>query len=106
MAGLADIIEVANGRALGPRAGSKSASLAARLGKPGGAGSDAHRSTEVGTAYVVIDEIPTRETLIVLVAAGRVEHRLRSWDYVLNWGRMGMAPITRFARGISKTPVR
>ena len=45
-----DVVEVANGRALGPRAGAKSARLAARHGKPRGAGSDAHRKREVGRA--------------------------------------------------------
>jgi predicted metal-dependent phosphoesterase TrpH len=100
VADLADIIEVVNGRALLPRAGFKSAGWAARWGKPAGAGSDAHRTMEVGSAYVVVDEMPTRENLVRLVAAGRVEHHLRAWDYLLNWGLMGMAPVTRFRRRI------
>ncbi len=98
VAGLVDIIEVVNGRALGSRVALKSAALAARMGKPAGAGSDAHRSTEVGSAYIVVDEVPTRENLVRLVAAGRVEHHLRALDYFLNLGRMGMAPVTRFRR--------
>jgi predicted metal-dependent phosphoesterase TrpH len=63
VARLADIIEVMNGRALGTQAGRKSVELAAFLGKPGGAGSDAHRRAEVGTAYVLVEAIPTPETL-------------------------------------------
>ena len=101
VAALADIIEVMNGRALHPRAGRRSRVLASELGKPWGAGSDAHRPQEVGTAYVVVTEIPTRDTLLALVAAGRVEHSLRPPDYLLNWGRMGLAPITRWRRGRS-----
>jgi predicted metal-dependent phosphoesterase TrpH len=97
---MADLVEVVNGRALCSRAGDKSARLAAALGKPGGAGSDAHRRIEVGTAYVVVDAVPTRETLVSLVAGGRVEHRLQRHDYVLNWGFMGLAPVTRWRRQV------
>jgi predicted metal-dependent phosphoesterase TrpH len=91
----ADIIEVMNGRAMWSTAGAKARLLASRLGKPAGAGSDAHRGLEVGTAYVVVDELPTRETLVALLAAGRVEFHHRLWDYLLNWGLMGLAPLTR-----------
>lgn len=97
-AGAADIIEVMNGRAMWSTAGTKTKLLATRLGKPAGAGSDAHRALEVGTAYVVVDELPTRETLVALLAAGTVEFHHRPWDYVLNWGLMGLAPLTRFWR--------
>jgi predicted metal-dependent phosphoesterase TrpH len=100
VAGLADIIEVVNGRGLTRRVALKSAQLAAQLHKPAGAGSDAHSVTEVGSAYVVVDEMPTRENLVQLVAAGRVEHHLQSLDYLLNLGRMGMAPVRRFRRRI------
>jgi predicted metal-dependent phosphoesterase TrpH len=95
---LADMVEVMNGRALGPRSGTKSARLARALGKPGGAGSDAHREREVGRAYVVVEEQPTRDTLVALVAAGRVEHRLRLIDYALDWGSQASAPVTRIRR--------
>jgi len=101
VAELADIIEVVNGRALGTRVSLKSAGLAARMHKPAGAGSDAHRTMEVGSAYVVVDEMPTRENLVWLVADGRVEHHLRLWDYMLNLVLMGMAPVTRFRRRIT-----
>lgn len=101
VADLVDIIEVVNGRALGPRVSLKSAALAARMHKPAGAGSDAHRTMEVGSAYVVVDEMPTRENLVRLVAAGRVEHHLHLRDYMLNLGLMGMAPVTRFRRRIT-----
>ena len=48
---LSDIVEVVNGRSLGPLAGRKAARLAARMGKPGGAGSDAHRQAEVFLSF-------------------------------------------------------
>jgi predicted metal-dependent phosphoesterase TrpH len=98
---LADIIEVMNGRSLGPRAGSKAAGLARRLGKPGGAGSDAHRKTEVGMVYVVVDALPTRETLVSLIRAGRVRHGLSPCRYTLNWGMQGLAPVMRIRRRVA-----
>ncbi len=100
-AALSDVIEAANGRALGPRAGAKSASLAARHGKPRGAGSDAHAQAEVGRSYVVVDELPTRESLVRLLAAGDVENRLSFRDYVLNWGRQASSPPTRIWRRLA-----
>jgi predicted metal-dependent phosphoesterase TrpH len=104
VAQLVDIIEVMNGRALGPHAGTRSTQLAAELRKPAGAGSDAHRASEVGTAWIVVDDLPTRETLVRLVAAGRVEHHLSARDYFLNWFRMGYAPITRIRRDFTAGP--
>jgi len=98
-----DVIEVANGLALGPRAGAKSERLAARQGRPRGAGSDAHRKRQVGRSYVLVSELPTRDTLVKLLAAGKVENRLRFWDYVLNWGGQASAPATRVWRRITGT---
>jgi hypothetical protein len=95
VAAAADILEVMNGRAMWPTAGAKATELARELGKPAGAGSDSHRSIEVGTAWVVIDELPTRDTLVRLVAQGRVEYHHHLWNYILNWGLMALAPMTR-----------
>jgi predicted metal-dependent phosphoesterase TrpH len=95
---LSDIIEVVNGRSLGPLAGSKAARLAARVGRPGGAGSDAHRQAEVGLACVVVDAYPSRDLLVSLVAAGAVQHDLGPRYYTLNWGMQGLAPVTRMRR--------
>ncbi len=97
-AGSSDVVEVANGRALGPRAGAKSLGLAARHGKACGAGSDAHHKREVGRCYVLISESPTRENLVELISAGKVENRLGLWDYLFNWGGQASAPIIRFWR--------
>jgi predicted metal-dependent phosphoesterase TrpH len=96
-----DLVEATNGRALGPRSGAKSAGLAVRHGKPRGAGSDAHHKREVGRAYVVVDQLPTRETLVELVAAGSVEHRLGVWEYATNWLMQASSPLTRLWRRIT-----
>jgi predicted metal-dependent phosphoesterase TrpH len=98
---LCDLVEAVNGRALGPRAGAKSARLAERYGKPRGAGSDAHHKMEVGRAYVLVSAEPTRDTLVELVSAGRVEHGLRAWDYLLSWGMQASSPMTRVWRRIT-----
>jgi predicted metal-dependent phosphoesterase TrpH len=98
---LADIIEVVNGRSLGPRAGSKAGGLARRLNKPRGAGSDAHREAEIGLAYVTVDAYPSRDTLVSLVTAGAVGHGLSPWEYLVNWGMQGLAPVTRMRRRVT-----
>jgi len=95
---LSDMIEVVNGRSLGPRVAAKAAALALETDRPATAGSDAHRAPEVGLAYVVVSDLPTRETLVGLVAGGRLEHGLRPREYVLNWGFQGLSPVTRLRR--------
>jgi predicted metal-dependent phosphoesterase TrpH len=100
-AALSDIVEVANGRALGPRAGAKSTRLAERHGKRQGAGSDAHHEGEVGRSYVYVSELPTRDSLVALLADADVENTLRFWDYVLNWGRQASSPLTRAWRRLT-----
>lgn len=100
---LADIIEVVNGRSLGPWCATKAQALARRLGKPGGAGSDAHRAAEVGSAYVVVDALPTRDTLVSLLEAGSVEHGLTPREYMLNWVFQGLSPVTRVRRRLTGT---
>jgi predicted metal-dependent phosphoesterase TrpH len=101
-AALCDLVEAVNGRALGPGAGFKSARLAEMHGKPRGAGSDAHHRAEVGRAWVTVAELPTRETLVRVVAAGEVEHSLRALGYSLNWGRQASSPWTRAWRRITR----
>jgi predicted metal-dependent phosphoesterase TrpH len=98
---LADVVEGVNGRSLGPIAAAKAARLAAEHGRPRGAGSDAHHRMEVGRAYVVVKEYPTRETLVGLVANGTVEHSLGLWDYALNWAMQALAPLTRTWRKLT-----
>jgi predicted metal-dependent phosphoesterase TrpH len=98
---MADAVEVVNGRSLGPRACNQAARLARRLGKPAGAGSDAHWRGEVGTAYVLIDSYPSRDTLVSLLSRGEVRNCLRPLEYALNWGMQGLAPVTRMRRRVA-----
>jgi len=101
-AAISDLVEALNGRALGPRAGAKSGRLAERHGKPRGAGSDAHHKAEVGRAWVAVTELPTRDTLLMIVAAGEVQHSLGALGYSLNWGRQASSPWTRAWRRITR----
>jgi predicted metal-dependent phosphoesterase TrpH len=103
---LADIIEVANGRSLGPGSGKKAASLAARVGRPAGAGSDAHFRAEVGLSYVTVDAYPSRDTLVSLLMTGKVKNGLCAREYVLNWGMQGLAPLARTRRRFVGGPTR
>jgi predicted metal-dependent phosphoesterase TrpH len=103
---LADIIEVVNGRSLGPRASAKALALAERLDKAQGAGSDAHREAEVGIASVVVEAYPSQEILVSLVKRGRVVHDLNLREYTLNWGLQGLAPVTRMRRRVVGDPAR
>jgi len=94
-ASLADIVEVLNGRALTPRAQRKAAMLARKAGKVCGAGSDAHVWSEVGSAFVLVEDYPTRETLVSVVGGGIVVGTLGAMDYTVNWMFRGLAPIMR-----------
>jgi predicted metal-dependent phosphoesterase TrpH len=91
---------VVNGRSLGPWAGNKAARLAGSFGKPGGAGSDAHRTAEVGLAYSVVDAYPSRDTLVSLLAESTARNGLRAREYTLNWGMQALAPMTRMRRRV------
>jgi predicted metal-dependent phosphoesterase TrpH len=99
---LSDLVEAVNGRALGPWAGAKSARLADEHGKARAGGSDAHREAEVGRAWVTVDELPTRDTLVRLVATGEAQHCLRAAEYAVNWARQASAPWTRVWRRMTR----
>jgi len=98
---LCDLIEVTNGRSLSPRAGEKASQLAQRLQKPAAAGSDAHREAEGGGAWVEVDAYPSRDTLVSLVAEGRVVHDLCFREYTMNWGMQWLPPLTRMRRRVT-----
>lgn len=81
----ADIIEVRNGRMLLPLFNRRALELAVKLGKPMGAGSDAHYAGEVGRAYMEIAALPDRETLVELLQAGRPGRPLSRSREALAW---------------------
>jgi predicted metal-dependent phosphoesterase TrpH len=95
-----DMVEVVNGRSLAGMFNDKALALAQRHGKPAAAGSDAHRAAEVGRAFVVIDALPERDTLLELLATGRIEHVLTPAQYARNWWFQALSPPIRVRRRI------
>ncbi len=78
-----DIIEVINGRAF---VGSKTAEagiFAEKNGLPGAAGSDAHGSSGWGRTYTAVSDLPTKNSLAPLVAAGKRVYKKPNLQAVL-----------------------
>lgn len=87
-----DIVEVYNGRAVAQNKGPEATVWARLHQKPAAASSDAHGLKGTGTAYTLMAEIPSAQTLISLVERGHLSmerppihsllypkwHRLRS----------------------------
>ena len=100
------MVEVVNGRSLGPGvAGARAAALARETAKPAGAGSDAHFGREVGVAYMVVAALPTRETWSNSLRAD-------AWSTASAAGirtRTGvcrrLAPVTRLRRQLPGHPI-
>jgi len=72
IAELVDIVEVHNGRAVFQNKGSEAAAWAKNHHKPGAASSDAHGRAGWGRTYAVVDRVPTRGTLLALLAQARL----------------------------------
>jgi hypothetical protein len=105
-AGMADLVEVLNGRSLTPLSARNSLRLADAHAKPGGAGSDAHGPSEVGRAYVLVERHPSREDLVLLVEAGVVARGLRWHEYLLNWALQPLSVMTRYRRNRGRALTR
>ena len=67
-----DLIEVFNARTPFPNSSSKAYELAKKYGLPGGAGSDAHTSSEIGKAYVEMPEFSGPEEFLSSLAQGKI----------------------------------
>lgn len=70
--GKLDLIEVFNARTPFPNSSSKACELAKKYGLPGGAGSDAHTSSEIGKAYVEMPEFSGPQEFLVSLAKGKI----------------------------------
>jgi predicted metal-dependent phosphoesterase TrpH len=73
-----DGLEVLNGREEFPSDNRKAAAYARERGIPGTAGSDAHRATEVGRAYVEVEDFASPEELLHALRTGVVRIRRTS----------------------------
>ena len=98
----ADVIEVSNGRSLCPSFSRKALDLAARLGKPMGAGSDAHFEREVGRAYMEVPSLPERADLLEVLRAGRPSRDMGPLDTALGWAFCLTTAATKAGKGLRR----
>lgn len=77
-AGMVDILEVFNARAVKPEDNEKALQYAREHGLAMSAGSDAHTLLEVGRAYAEVPDFNTPEELLAGLRAGRVHGTLSS----------------------------
>jgi predicted metal-dependent phosphoesterase TrpH len=76
-AGSVDVIEVFNAKIADPALNDEAASLAARFGLPGGAGSDAHDAPGVGAAYLEMPDFDGPAGFLTALAQARVTGEFR-----------------------------
>lgn len=67
-----DIVEVFNSRTILLRYSKQAQFFARKHGIPGGAGSDAHRTNEIGNAYVEMPEFTGRDDFLQALVKGKV----------------------------------
>ena len=75
MADLVDIIEIHNGRAVLQDRSSRASEWSAAHKVPGAASSDAHGRAGWGKTYSVLADMPTRDTLVQLLAGATYQRR-------------------------------
>jgi len=88
-----DCIEVFNAREAFTRDNVRAAAFAREKGLPGAVGSDAHRASEIGRAWVEVEEFAGREDFIAALREGSVIgkltgnyiHVLTRFDVIRNW---------------------
>jgi predicted metal-dependent phosphoesterase TrpH len=70
-----DALEVLNGRKEFPADNAKAAKYARERGIPGAAGSDAHQASEIGRAFVEVEEFNSAQDLLAALRTGSVRRR-------------------------------
>ena len=96
-----DAIETFNARELSKTSNAKALAFALRHAKPGGVGSDSHRRSELGRAYVEIAEFTTPAELLEALRQGTVTGRLSGMAmHVRTWGDAATKAAGRFGRRI------
>lgn len=85
-----DIVEVFNSRSLSVRNSSKAWRLAHKYGKLASAGSDAHRPSEIGNAYVEMPEFNGKDEFLTSLSKGKIfGHRSSPLGHlVTTWTRL------------------
>ena len=88
-----DIVEIFNGRNRTQEANDRAKELALKYGKPGGVGSDAHSSWEVGRSYVCVETFDGPKELVLALRKARYVCRPCPFVYrVLFKARKLLAP--------------
>jgi predicted metal-dependent phosphoesterase TrpH len=88
-----DCIEIFNAREAFTQDNVRAAAFAREKGLPGAVGSDAHRASEIGRAWVEVEEFAGREDFIAALREGSVIgkltgnyiHVLTRFDVIRNW---------------------
>ena len=82
-----DIIEVFNAREMAASSNAKALAFAVANGLPGGVGSDSHRLSELGRAYVEVADFATPAELLAALREGTVTGKLSGMAmHVRTWG--------------------
>jgi len=95
--GQVDIVETFNARVTFPADNANARRLAEDLGLPGGGGSDAHCTYEIGRAYVVMPPYSGRDSFLEQIARGRVAGTLS-----LPWVHLASTWAKRYKKLIGK----
>jgi len=85
-----DIIETFNARSLSPRSSTRALELARKYGKPASAGSDAHTLSEIGNAYVEMQDFNDKEEFMASLADGKISGSKSNplIHFVSTWNRL------------------
>ena len=74
-----DLIEVLNARSPFGRVRRKSEAFAAKHGIPGGAGSDAHRVSEIGNVFIEMPDFNSKEEFLNALVQGKIGGKRSGW---------------------------
>lgn len=94
-----DAIEIFNAREMSKASNAKALAFAVATAKPGGVGSDSHRQSELGRAYVEIADFTTPAELLEALRQGTVTGKLSGmFMHVRTWGDAATKVAVRLAR--------
>ncbi len=95
-----DAIEIFNAREMSKTSNAKALAFAVAHAKPGGVGSDSHRRSELGRAYVEIADFATPAELLEALRQGTVTGKLSGMAmHVRTWGDAATKVAVRLLRG-------
>ena len=99
LVGHIDAVEVFNAREMSKTSNAKALAFALSHTKPGGVGSDSHRASELGRAYVEIADFTTPAELLEALRQGTVTGRLSGMAmHVRTWGDAAAKAAGRAAK--------